>query len=297
LVPPAASTADPANPSGRAENGTRARTKAAASAVSSSSPTPTRRHFTRVERTDFDPDDLLSDSPYTNLFSVHTLALVLMMLALGAGAWYFLQPPSADALYARIDGEVKSGDVERMLDAEEDIRMFLARHGNDSRAEMVEEYKAEIELERLQRKLERRARLTSSSESLTPVERAYVDAIRYVRLDPEQGQEKLQALIDVYHDPSPDGGPTQQCLELAERQLTKLNSEIQDFAAESLTLLNSRLDAADELRQTDRAAARRVWRGVIALYQDKPWAASAVQRAQAALDAAESRSDVPTSPP
>lgn len=193
-------------------------------------------HFTRVERSECDPDDLLSDNASTNLFSLQTLALVLTMLAFGAGAWYFLQPPSADALYARVESQAKSGDVERLLEAEDDIRVFLARHARDPRARTMEEYRAEIELERLQRKLERRARLPLGSESLTPVERAYVDAIRYLRLDPERGREKLQALIDVYHDRAAGGGPTQQCLELAQRQLEKLNDQVQDFAGESLAL-------------------------------------------------------------
>jgi hypothetical protein len=208
------------------------------------------------------------------------------MLAFGAAAWYFLQPPSADTLYARVDSRARSGDIEQLLEAEDDIRSFLARHARDPRARTMEEYKAEIELERLQRKLERRSRLTLGAESLTPVERAYVDAIRYLRLDPERGREKLQALVDVYHDRTAEGGPTEQCLELADRQLEKLNDQVRDFAAESLALLESRLDAAEELRQRDPQAARKVWEGIVELYREKPWAAPAVKRAQQALQGA-----------
>ncbi|MBI3462111.1 MAG: protein kinase [Planctomycetes bacterium] len=253
--------------------------------MASSKPTGSG-HFTRVERSDCDPDDLLSDNSSTNLFSLQTLALVLTMLAFGAGAWYFLQPPSADALYARVDSRARGGDIERLLEAEDDIRAFLARHARDPRARTMEEYKAEIDLERLQRKLERRSRLALGAESLTPVERAYVDAIRYLRLDPERGREKLQSLVDVYHDRTAEGGPTEQCLELAQRQLEKLNDQVRDFAAESLALLESRLDAAEQLRQSDPQAARKIWEGIVELYREKSWAAPAVARARQALQGA-----------
>jgi hypothetical protein len=211
------------------------------------------------------------------------LGLVLAMLALGGGAWYFLQPPSADWLYARVEAKAQSDDIERLLDAEDDINVFLARHARDPRARKMEDWRAEIELERMQRKLERRARSTVSSESLTPIERAYIDAIRYLRIDQERGRAMLQALVDVYDVNSTGRGPTEQCLELARRQLKTLDDEVQDFAGEGLALLEARLEAADRLAESDREAARRIRAGVAELYGDKLWAAPAVERARKAL--------------
>jgi hypothetical protein len=48
-------------------------------------------------------------------------------------------------------------------------------------------------------------------------------------------------------------------------------------------VLQSRLDRADELSVRDPDAARAMRRAVIELYQDKDWAAPAVQRAKKAM--------------
>jgi hypothetical protein len=204
------------------------------------------------------------------------------LMAVGLAVWYFLQPPSADRLYERIQARL-DGSGATLVQAEGDIEEFLVRFPRDHRAGQVREYQQEIALYRLERKFDRRAKELPNSERLLPVERAYLEAINYARLDPDRGVAKLRALIDLYDHRPATSGPTGQCLELARRRLEQLRRQVDPEAAARLDMLQDRLDAADELRPTEPDRARTMYQAVVELYADKPWAAEAVGRARAAL--------------
>jgi hypothetical protein len=63
-----------------------------------------------------------------------------------------------------------------------------------------------------------------------------------------------------------------------------VQKEIADAAAEQLPLLESRLDRAESLKEDEPERAKAMYRAIIELYGDHPWAASAVKRAQSALN-------------
>ena len=48
-------------------------------------------------------------------------------------------------------------------------------------------------------------------------------------------------------------------------------------------MLQDRLDAADALRKSEPERAKAMYRAVVELYGEKPWAADAVRRARDAL--------------
>ena len=64
-------------------------------------------------------------------------------------------------------------------------------------------------------------------ENLRPIERAYLEAIGYARISPEQCIAKLQALVDLYQNSAAMTGPTGECLTLAHRRLDQLKQEIE----------------------------------------------------------------------
>ncbi|MGQ9575351.1 MAG: serine/threonine protein kinase [Thermoguttaceae bacterium] len=234
-------------------------------------------------------DRVETAKPPPALISWQTWVLAAALVALGLTAWYLLQPPSADALYARItaatsDRRAQSGlKVDALLTVQPEIEEFLRRYSDDSRAVLLREYQREIELHQLQRQFERRAKGLTHPEGLLPIERAYLEAISYAALDPERGLVKLQALVDLYRDRTDLSGPAGQCLELARRQLQELRRRLERPNAESLAELGQRLERAEQLRQSDPETARGIWRAIVELYQDKPWAAAAVGRARQAL--------------
>ena len=103
----------------------------------------------------------------------------------------------------------------------------------------------------MQRKFDLRTRGLGAAESLLPVEQAYLDALSYARLDPERGMTKLQALIDLYGDHPARSGHAGQCLEVARRQLARLEEQFNAPAADRLKFLMGRLDEADRMGRTD----------------------------------------------
>ena len=229
------------------------------------------------------------------MISWQTWALATALISVGLCGWWLLQPPSADTLYGRITAHTADETTASILQAEDDIREFIERYPNDPRGGRFREYEKEIDLYRLERKFDKRVRGLAGAESLLPVERAYLDAINYVRLEPERGMAKLEALIELYRQQDDGSGPTGRCLILARRRLTQICKDIDEHSRDQLALLLERIDAADALRSADPERARAMYRAAVELYSEKPWAAAAVRRAQESLSQGEA-SPAPKNP-
>ncbi len=247
----------------------------------SASPTTTGR-FVVVSEEELGREEE-EEEPRPAIISLQTWALAGSLLLLGVVAWWFLQPPSADSLYKRVLAQTADGTIDSILQAENDIREFLNRYSGDPRAAHLRQFEREIDLYRLEKRFELRLKGRGGGENLQPIEQAYLEAINYLRLDPELGRAKLQAIADLYDKPGNDDHPEGQCLTLVRRRLAQLREQSEKHAAEHLALLEERLNAADALRETEPARAEAIYRAVIELYGQKQWAASAVRRAQEAL--------------
>ena len=133
---------------------------------------------------------------------------------------------------------------------------------------------------------------------LLPIQRAYLEALNYARVEPELGQAKLKAMIDLYdnrqspEDPLRLEPPQWKYLELARRRLKELSRTFEMSAAQDLHLLQGQLNRADDLEAEDPERAKKMREAVLTLYGNKPWAAPAAERARKALDR-----ETPASPP
>jgi serine/threonine-protein kinase len=244
-------------------------------------------HFVPVAEEDLDRFEIETPRPRA-LISWQTWVLAVCLLALGLGTWYVLRPPTADALYERIVRATSEGTIDGKLAAERDIHEFLTRYSNDPRALQLRQYEDDLSMYRLERRFEHQMGREVDAAGLLPIERAYLEAINYLRIDTERGMAKLQALVDLYeHEGSqpgrPGSGPADQCLELARRRLAVLRAQLAQSWSEQLGVIQARLDRADELAATDPDRAQRMREAVVELYSDKPWAAPAVRRAKNAL--------------
>jgi serine/threonine-protein kinase len=224
-----------------------------------------------------DLDRAEDEEPHTPWISLNTLALIAALLMIGGGMWYFLQPPSADSLYNRIEGHVGDESLGSIRNAEEDIKFFLERFSDDSRAGKIREYQREIDLDDLEKKI-------GKAENPTALERAYGEALGYASSDPEKCIVKLQAVIDLYSSGSKASGPAGLCIELARRHLQQVKQDLKARAEDQLPPIEARLGRADDLKADDPPRAEAMYRAVIELYSADGWAAPAVQRAKAALD-------------
>ena len=242
---------------------------------------PPATRFVEVGEDELDsPED---DRTRPAVISWQTWALVATLALVGVAYWWFLQPPSADSLYDRITAAIGDGSLASKLAAEDDIREFLHRYSNDPRAKEFHAIERDIELHNLERAFELRLKGFGKNEDLQPIDRAYLEALRYLRLDAELGAARLRAIVDLFGPTGADGESTGQCLILVQRQLEKIDRETKKYVAEQITLLEERLDAADKLAESDPDRAKAIYAAVITLFADKPWAAKAVRRARDSL--------------
>jgi serine/threonine-protein kinase len=244
------------------------------SSASVPSPTPPSR-FTRVE--ELDAAEAAQPGPW---ISAQTLVLIAALAMLTAGVWYFLQPDSADALYARVARAASTDQLEDLAAAMPDIEQFLALYSADGRAAELRGYRSEVELYRLERRFQRRLRADRNDELLSPVERAYAAAVREAEFDPEQGAARLSALVNLYSGDAGLSDSGKQCLELARRQLATLEQAVARAQQRDLAEVVRQLDRADALESTEPQRAADMRRAVIELYGDKRWARELIDRAR-----------------
>jgi hypothetical protein len=254
----------------------------AENALEPDSATSATRRFVPVRPGELDQS--LPERTAGSWISPQTWALVVGLLAVGLLAWYMLQPPTADALYRRIQRETAGSSDEAPPQTEEDIRQFLDRFADDPRSSEVKDYAERIEITRLEHRLERHSKGLQTQASLLPVEQSYLDAMNTARSDPEAGIARLQAIIDLFESPTETSGPIGRCVALARQRLSELRKQFESQTQEQLATVEQRLDRADELRKTAPQRAAAIYRAVIELYGGKNWAKSVVSRARSALE-------------
>jgi hypothetical protein len=124
---------------------------------------------------------------------------------------------------------------------------------------------------------------------MLPIERAYVEALNYMRIEPELGIAKLNAMIALYDNrqdrtkPFDTTGPTGMCLELARRRLEQMRLIMQVSTADDLNLIRKQLAKADEIEPADPDRAREMRQAAIDFYGNKPWAEPVLEEARRAL--------------
>jgi tRNA A-37 threonylcarbamoyl transferase component Bud32/TolA-binding protein len=252
--------------------------EAAAEASPQTAPT-TSGHFTMLEKERESAAEYSPTETHRNWWTI--LAGLVALGAIIVSLWYAFRPPTADALYQRITAAAEEGE-EKLALAESDIQDFLDRFPDDQRHPDVAEYQEDVRLYRLRRRLERRVRQRASGDGLLPVEQVYLEAIRLATLEPEVAAARLAALIDIYQN-ADDDERTALCVALAERQLARLEQDLAETSKLHLAELNRRLEQAEDIAVDDRTAAEAIWRGIILLYADKPWAREAVETARQRL--------------
>jgi serine/threonine-protein kinase len=213
-----------------------------------------------------------------------------LFVLLGLIVWFVLAalwPPSAERLFRKLSRAAEDETAESLLQVESDIDAFLERFPKDPRASQVRAWQEEIELYRLARTLERQAQGRRDNTPLTPVERAYLEAIEQRVNSPEAAVVKLEAIVSVFDASTITDQRARRCVELARRDLIRLRAEIGQWSKEHLKSVIRQLDRADAIEANQPETAEAIRRGVVELYGNKPWAAEAVKRARRDLSTSE----------
>ncbi len=235
------------------------------------------------------------------------LVTVVAILGLVAGGFAYLsRPVPADKLYATIMSRVASEDEASLGKVENEVHDFLKRFPDDARANELRGYQEQIELDKLERKLQRQARGGwAINTTLLPAERLYLEAFSLAATEPERSLTLLKSLVDLYEAaPSPDAGDqakspvarkkigeraaadrTADVVQLARQRVESLTSEVAKQHEQQLVSLNERLVAAEQLKSTKPEQAAAICRAIANLHENDKWAAAAVAKARNVLAA------------
>jgi eukaryotic-like serine/threonine-protein kinase len=251
-----------------------------------SPPVPRKARFTTVSEAELRHDGRKQDDePAVSSWIWLTALLAVAAIVITGVVWYANLRPSADELYGRVKAVAAEEDTSSLVALEPDLLIFLESFPTDPRVPEMRQYQDEIELSRLQKRFELRARQAGASAPLSPIERAYLEAVRLAATDPDGALLKFQAVVDVFGNLK-DVGDTpaqrrtnQQCIDLARKQAERLPSANEKANADQRDLIQQQLALAATLDKTDPASAGKIRRGIVELYRNKPWATDLVQQA------------------
>ena len=91
-------------------------------------------------------------------------ATVAVLGMIGAIAWHLSRPPRRTSLYASVMSRVESDEGGSLLRVENEVNDFIARFPDDPRVDQFERYKERIELDKLERKLQRKTRGSAATD-------------------------------------------------------------------------------------------------------------------------------------
>ncbi len=215
--------------------------------------------------------------------------IIVALLVLAGIAWMGTRPPSEATLLERIQKGASAGEVQKLVEVESDIQQYLRRFGDSEQAPTVQQYLEEIELYRLEKQFDFKARRLNSADAMLPIERAYLEAMRLAPTEPAAALARLEAIPQLFGgtDKSADdplaARSIARCLELARKQAERLRITTQQLTGEDRMFLRKRLEDAQRLADKNSAEASDILRGIIILYADRPWARDFVEEARKKL--------------
>ncbi|MCO6454624.1 MAG: serine/threonine protein kinase [Pirellulaceae bacterium] len=210
-----------------------------------------------------------------------TAAMLAIIVALVAGAWFATRPSSADQLFARLQQAADEGDPQLLSDLDNEMAQFRELYPDDERSGQVALWQQDLAAYRLQRRLERRARRVGGDSLLAPVEQAYLRAMRTKRSDYERARQEFAFLLDVFGPAADPDSDEWECVEMARHELSRMAAPAEKSTADLSSQLAARLAWAEQ--HLDQAQLRDFQRGVIGLFADQPWASETVERCRQAL--------------
>jgi serine/threonine-protein kinase len=247
-----------------------------AAAVAKVMPAPASR-FTTVPQEELGRVDAAEEADeegqYRWLKLSATAALLIAFLFL---AWRATRPSSADQLAAEIEQLMEADDN---VAAAAGIGDFLERFPDDPRRRQIERYRQDLEVARLERLMERKARTSRIRETMPLIEATYLHAVQIARSDPAAAIAELESLLAVFGTEPESSDEDRACLELARKQLERLRESVQQSTQVHRESLAQRLSKAQSLFESDPEAARAIWQGIVDLYADQSWASQEVAEA------------------
>ncbi len=204
------------------------------------------------------------------------LALCLFLLIGGIGTW-LVWPPSEAGLYRRAVAIIESKDGIEREKARAYLDKLLRMYPHGELADAAQEHLKLLEMESAKRKFEFNVKY--GREPKSEAERLYKEAWDFEQFgDRLAALEKYRGMAHVLANGNEDA--TQLAfVNLARRNMAAIEAQGSDN--DRLEFIESRLQDADQLSsQGKELDAKKVWRGIVELYGNKPEFQSLVERAE-----------------
>jgi serine/threonine protein kinase len=236
------------------------------------------------------------------LMAGQLVATIAILGTIGAIAWHLSRPPSADKLYDSVMSRIDSDEGGSLIRFENEVNDFIARYPEDPRAAQFERFKEQIELDKLERKLQRKTRGSAATDpTLLPAEQLYLRAAALAESAPDKALAMFGSLVNLYGTGAPtdtsakqrsalqkdtghnEAARTADVVQLARRRIETMTAELKQQREQELADLNERLGVADRLGKTNARGAEAIYQAIIDLHQGDNWAESVVTRARSRM--------------
>lgn len=207
------------------------------------------------------------------------LALCLLLLIGGIGTW-LLWPPSEAGLLRNAVAIIESKEGIEREKARPYLDKLLRLYPQGALADTAEEHLKLLDMESAKRKFEFNVKY--GREPKSEAERLYKQAWDYEQFgDRLAALEKYRGMVNVLADGDEDATRL-AFVNLARRNIAEIEAKGSDN--DRLEFIESRLQDADQLSsQGKELDAKKVWRGIVELYGNKPEFQTLVERAEARL--------------
>jgi serine/threonine-protein kinase len=204
----------------------------------------------------------------------------VLILCAGTILW-FTRSPSADSLYLEISQAMNSAEDSRILEIEPTAENFQALYPSDPRNTEVEVLLEEIDSIRTIKQLQRKAR-RGGTDLLDPVEQAFLECVKYQEIDTEIAKRKLRAMAIVFRASENLTSKQRIFVEQARRLAEQLEADSKSSRSPAIESIEEQMIWAEANLP---ASTRAEWlRGLIELFQEKPWARELIESAKRKLE-------------
>src|SRR5690606_36165746 len=151
------------------------------------------------------------------------------------------------------------------------IRQFLERYPDDPRGEEMEALLSEIELQRLERRLESMARRgrTTSRQQTSAAQQLYLEALDWVPRDLDRAEEILEAIVELGAAAPDSDEELRLVVELATKRLAELRPRSAAWRERHREFISGSLERAASVAANDPHKARAMRYAIVRLYAEK----------------------------
>lgn len=241
-------------------------------------------HFTVVDDEDRRAAGSLGGEPEATSsvgYWISVAGLITILLGTFISIYFYSRPLSADKLHAELMAVVEAGDPRSLIEAEPLLEEFQSRFPDDPRQTEVEPYRKDLEFVRASRQILARARFQGGVNSLDPIEQAFLDCIESRQQHSGLALRKAEAMVAVFGGDQLLSDYHKNLVDMARRMVEELKDKESVNSNPKIAALNEQIRLA--MTSYPLEFKIKFLKGVIELFEDKPWATDAVTECREAL--------------